>query len=159
LLLSINMKFVSPVPRENSCEITSTKTVNLSRIDKVTLLSTSPGSKTSKEKSFTLNINCEQKSTGNTIYYWFNPRSSTDGTPGVLLNSDSTSSGGAQNVNTIIKENGIPVNFYDYEAKSFIVDANKLNKEINLTADYYRTTDDITIGTVRGLLEVVIQEE
>ncbi|MCE0343149.1 hypothetical protein LVW04_25435, partial [Klebsiella pneumoniae] len=60
---------------------------------------------------------------------------------------------------TIIKENGIPVNFYDYEAKSFIVDANKLNKEINLTADYYRTTDDITIGTVRGLLEVVIQEE
>ncbi|HHC4060169.1 TPA: hypothetical protein ACN7IM_002779, partial [Klebsiella pneumoniae] len=45
------------------------------------------------------------------------------------------------------------------EAKSFIVDANKLNKEINLTADYYRTTDDITIGTVRGLLEVVIQEE
>ncbi|HBW1371027.1 TPA: fimbrial protein, partial [Klebsiella pneumoniae] len=113
----------------------------------------------SKEKSFTLNINCEQKSTGNTIYYWFNPRSSTDGTPGVLLNSDPTSSGGAQNVNTIIKENGIPVNFYDYEAKSFIVDANKLNKEINLTADYYRTTDDITIGTVRGLLEVVIQEE
>ncbi|SBY33600.1 putative fimbrial subunit protein [Klebsiella pneumoniae] len=77
----------------------------------------------------------------------------------LILQLSKSSIYSTKSVNTIIKENGIPVNFYDYEAKSFIVDANKLNKEINLTADYYRTTDDITIGTVRGLLEVVIQEE
>ncbi|MDS6897032.1 hypothetical protein ACJWV3_25185, partial [Klebsiella pneumoniae] len=40
--------------------------------------------------------------------------------------------------------------------------SNDLNKTINLTADYYRQSDnsnDVTMGLVKGMMEVVIQEE
>ncbi|EOG9854015.1 fimbrial protein, partial [Klebsiella pneumoniae] len=47
---------------------------------------------------------------------------------------------------------------YNYKINT----SNDLNKTINLTADYYRQSDnsnDVTMGLVKGMMEVVIQEE
>ncbi len=53
--------------------------------------------------------------------------------------------------------------FYDTDNYNYKINtSNDLNKTINLTADYYRQSDnsnDVTMGLVKGMMEVVIQEE
>ena len=53
--------------------------------------------------------------------------------------------------------------FYDMDKYKYKINSSSdLKKTINLTADYYRQSDntnDVTMGFVKGMIEVVIQEE
>ncbi|MEX7671604.1 fimbrial protein, partial [Klebsiella pneumoniae] len=69
----------------------------------------------------------------------------------------------AKNVGVIFKLSGNPVTFYDMDKYKYKINSSSdLKKTINLTADYYRQSDntnDVTMGFVKGMIEVVIQEE
>ena len=76
-----------------------------------------------------------------------------------MLSGDSA----ASNVGIIFKISGSPIVFYDTDNYKYdIITNSDLSKTINLTADYYRMSDsssEITSGSVKGMLEVIIQEE
>lgn len=146
--------------REGSCEITPQggSTVNLQPIDLTLLKGISQGAVTGKQKEFTLDVTCPDSSVGFDYRYWFNPISDVSATKnGVLLNSTSELSGGAKNVGLIIKQGTTPITFFD--ASKYTITKVSKSQSLSFTADYYKVSNDVSTGSVSGMMEIVIQEK
>lgn len=142
--------------RETSCNITPRG--NLSNIELSQLNAISKGAATGKQKEFTLDINCPTSSIGNKYIYWFNPiTENSSSTDGILLNSVSTSAGGAGDVGFIIKKGTSAIKFFDYT--TYTIASTQSTQSISLTADYYKLSNTITPGSVRAIFEIILQEE
>lgn len=126
-------------------------------------MSLARGAITPSQKTIAMNISCPNDSIGNTVTYWFNPIGGVSVSGNGIVDNMFTGSDAANNVGIIFKLSGSPVVFYDTDAYNYKINtSNDLNKTINLTADYYRQSDsspDITLGFVKGMMEVVIQED
>lgn len=150
--------------RTTSCNTSTPQSqVTLNRIDKSKLMSLSRGAKTPSEKNIVMNINCPTSSLGNTVTYWFNPISGVSTSGDGIVDNMISGATAANNVGIIFKLAGSPVIFYDMDKYNYQISKNSdLSKTINLTADYYRASDsssDVTLGSVKVMLEVVIQED
>lgn len=150
--------------RSTSCNISTPRSqVTLNRIDKGQLMSLTRGAITPSQKTIAMNISCPNDSVGNTVTYWFNPIGGNSASGDGIVDNMLTGTTAANKVGVIFKLSGRPVVFYDTDSYSYkINNSNDLNKTINLTADYYRQSDssaDVTLGLVKGMLEVVIQED
>ncbi|HCF8248467.1 hypothetical protein LT23_02489 [Klebsiella pneumoniae] len=150
--------------RTTSCNISTPRSqVTLNRIEKTQLMSLARGATTPSQKTIAMNISCPNDSVGNTVTYWFNPIGGVSVSGNGIVDNMLTGSDAASNVGIIFKLSGSPVVFYDTDAYNYKINtSNDLNKTINLTADYYRQSDsspDITLGFVKGMMEVVIQED
>lgn len=150
--------------RTTSCNISTPRSqVTLNRIEKTLLMSLARGAITPSQKTIAMNISCPNDSIGNTVTYWFNPIGGVSVSGNGIVDNMFTGSDAANNVGIIFKLSGSPVVFYDTDAYNYKINtSNDLNKTINLTADYYRQSDsspDITLGFVKGMMEVVIQED
>lgn len=160
LMLQINLS-VGPLSyRATSCNVTPRTggTVTLSTIQASHLRSLQTGAGTGKQKDIALDINCPDSSVGTKYIYWFNPITPNSSTAhGVLMNRIDVAAGGAKDVGFILRMNNNPIKFYDYTAYKF--DKIKQHEEINLTADYYKLSNNITQGEVEAIFEVVLQEE
>lgn len=145
--------------RTTSCEINPRggSTINLQPIDLTLFKSIAQGAVTGKQKEFTLDITCPSSSVGLDHEYWFN--AITDNSPtkdGVLLNAIDVLSGGAKNVGLIIKQGTKPIKFFD--PRDYTLKVNT-SQSLNFTADYFKVDNDIDVGAVRAMMEVVIQEK
>lgn len=150
--------------RTTSCNISTPRSqVTLNRIDKTQLMSLARGAVTPSQKTIAMNISCPNDSVGNKVTYWFNPIGGMSSSGNGIVDNMLTGTGAANKVGVIFKLSGSPVTFYDTDSYYYkINNSNDLNKTINLTADYYRQSDsiaDVTLGLVKGMLEVVIQED
>lgn len=150
--------------RTTSCNISTPRSqVTLNRIDKGQLMSLARGATTPAQKTIAMNISCPNDSVGNTVTYWFNPIGGISASGDGIVDNMLTGTGAANKVGVIFKLSGSPVTFYDTDSYYYqINNSNDLNKTINLTADYYRQSDssaDVTLGLVKGMMEVVIQED
>lgn len=146
--------------RETSCNVTPRggSTINLSNIELSQLNAITKGAATGKQKEFTLDINCPTTSIGNKYIYWFNPiTENSSSADGVLLNSVSTSAGGARDVGFIIKKGTSAIKFFDYT--TYTIAQTQSTQSISLTADYYKLSSTITPGRVRAIFEIILQEE
>lgn len=163
LLVSINLKSGTINFKETSCDISvsGSRQITLKRIDKSELMAVSRGGITSAQKNITLNVTCPTDSIGSTISYWFNPlgRESSSGN-GIIDNMISGVTA-ASNVGIIFKKDNTPLTFYDLNGTYQFAKAQK-EQTINVTADYYRHSNnptDITPGSVKAIMEIVIQED
>lgn len=150
--------------RKTSCNISTPRSiVTLNRIDKSQLMSISRGATTPSQKTIPMNIDCPSDSIGNTVTYWFNPIGGISSYGNGIVNNMLSGDSAASNVGIIFKISGSPIVFYDTDNYKYdIITNSDLSKTINLTADYYRMSDsssEITSGSVKGMLEVIIQEE
>lgn len=162
LLLTTSLKFKSITYKGTSCyiSVSGPSQVTLDKIEKNTLMSVAQGAVTPAQKNITMNVTCPPGSTGNTLYYWFNPvaGSSTHG-EGIIDNMLAGSTA-ATNVGVIFKINSSPVTFF--ESEKYKITNTTPSQSFNFTADYYRASNsagNITAGRVKAMLEVVIQEE
>ena len=137
--------------------------MTLNRIDKGKLMSLARGAITPSQKSIPMNISCPNDSVGNTVTYWFNPVGGISASGDGIVDNMITGSDAANKVGIIFKLSGSPVVFYDTDSYNYKINtSNDLNKTINLTGDYYRQSDsstDVTMGLVKGMMEMVIQED
>ena len=159
---SITIKDISY--RTTSCNISTPRSqVTLNRIDKGQLMSLARGAVTPSQQTIAMNISCPNDSVGNKVTYWFNPIGGISTSGNGIVDNMLTGTGAANKVGVIFKLSGTPVTFYDTDSYYYKINtSNDLNKTINLTADYYRQSDsitDVTLGLVKGMLEVVIQED
>lgn len=150
--------------RTTSCNVSTPRSqVTLNRIDKNQLISLARGAITPSQKTIAINISCPTDSIGNTLTYWFNPIGGGSASGNGIVDNMLTGMDAANKVGIIFKLSGNPVVFYDTDNYHYKINTNNdLNKTISLTADYYRQSDsstDITTGFVKGMLEVVIQED
>lgn len=147
--------------RTKSCNIsTPSSQVTLNRITKSKLMSLSQGAVTPSQKTIAMNISCPSDSIGNTLKYWFNPVGAVSASGDGIMENMLTGDTAASNVGIIFKLSERPIVFYDSDSYSYKISNNtQLTKKIELTADYYRMTNEITDGNVKSMLEVVIQEE
>ncbi|MGH5435021.1 fimbrial protein, partial [Klebsiella pneumoniae] len=150
--------------RNTSCNISTPRSqVTLNRIDKGQLMSIARGAITPSQKDIAMNVSCPNDSVGSSLTYWFNPIGGISTSGDGIVDNMLTGADAAKNVGVIFKLSGTPVTFYDTDKYKYkIHSSSDLNKTINLTADYYRQSDninDITMGLVKGMIEVVIQEE
>lgn len=158
-LLKINATLGPFTYKDTSCNVTPSNgsTVMLSSIEASQLIATSQGGFTGKQKNINLNISYPDSSTGTQYTYWFNPITENSvSIDGVLLNSISKTSGGAQNVGFIIKKGTSAIKFYDYTSYS-IPNISK-SQTITLTADYYKLSNTVTPGKVQAIFEIILQE-
>ncbi|HDS9534428.1 fimbrial protein [Klebsiella variicola] len=150
--------------RTTSCNISTPRSqVTLNRIDKGQLMSLARGAITPSQKTIAMNISCPNDSVGNTLTYWFNPIGGVSASGNGIVDNMLVGSDAANKVGVIFKLSGSPVVFYDTDSYNYKINtSNDLNKTINITADYYRQSDssaDVTMGLVKGMMEVVIQED
>lgn len=150
--------------RETSCNISTPRSqVTLNRIDKGQLMSIARGATTPSQKDIAMNISCPNDSVGSSLIYWFNPIGGVSTSGDGIVDNMLTGTDAANNVGVIFKLSGNPVTFYDTDKYKYKINSSSdLKKTINLTADYYRQSDnsnDVTMGLVKGMIEVVIQEE
>ena len=100
---------------------------------------------------------------GNTVTYWFNPVGSASSAGDGIVDNMLSGAIAANKVGIIFKLSGSPIVFYDMDKYNYkITNSSMLYNTINLTADYYRSSDvssDVTTGNVKAMLEVVIQED
>lgn len=160
LMLQINLSVGALNYRATSCNVTprTGSTVTLSTIQASDLRSLSAGAATGKQKDIVLDIDCPDSSVGTKYTYWFNPITpNSSSTYGVLLNRIDTAAGGSKDVGFILKMNNNPIKFYDYSTYKF--NSIRKHEEINLTADYYKLSNNITQGDVEAIFEVVLQED
>ena len=146
--------------RSSTCEINSRSgsMINLQPVDLTLLKSLSQGAATGKQKEFTLDVTCPDTSIGLNYIYWFNAITDTSPTKdGVLLNATDVLSGGAKNVGLIVKQGTKPIKFFDTE--SYTIKRVGTSQSLDFIADYFKINNDIDTGTVRAMMEVVIQEE
>lgn len=146
--------------RESTCEINSRSgsMINLQSMDLTLLKSLSQGAATGKQKEFTLDVTCPDTSVGLNYIYWFNAITDPSSTKeGVLLNANDVLSGGAKNVGLIIKQETKPIRFFD--TSSYMIKNVSKSQSLDFTADYFKVDNDVSTGTVRAMLEVIIQEE
>ncbi|PEX87149.1 fimbrial protein [Klebsiella sp. KG9] len=160
--LSITIKDINY--RTTSCNISTPRSqVTLNRIDKGQLMSLPRGATTPAQKNIPMNISCPNDSVGNTVTYWFNPVGGISTSGDGIVDNMLTGSDAANKVGIIFKLSGSPVVFYDTDSYYYKINtSNDLNKTINLTTDYYRQSDsssDVTMGLVKGMVEIVLQEE
>ena len=160
--ISISIKNINY--RTTSCNISTPRSqVTLNRIDKGQLMSLARGATTPAQKTIPMNISCPNDSVGNTVTYWFNPIGGMSTSGDGIVDNMLTGTEAANKVGVIFKLSGSPVVFYDTDSYNYKINtSNDLNKTINLTADYYRQSDsstDVTLGLVKGMMEVVIQED
>ncbi|WP_434660525.1 fimbrial protein [Klebsiella sp. MISC125] len=160
--LSITIKDINY--RTTSCNISTPQSqVTLNRIDKGQLMSLPRGATTPAQKNISMNISCPNDSVGNTVTYWFNPVGGISTSGDGVVDNMLTGSDAANKVGIIFKLSGSPVVFYDTDSYKYKINTtNDLNKTINLTTDYYRQSDsssDVTMGLVKGMVEIVIQED
>ena len=161
-LLRVDIAIGSLTYRDTSCEINSRggNTVNLPNIDLTLLKSMPQGAVTGKQKEFTLDITCPNSSVGLNYIYWFNGISDLSPTAdGVLLNSINELSGGAKDVGLIIKQGTKPIKFFDYDNDDYRIRNVGKTQSLSFSADYYKITNNIGVGAVRAMMEVIIQEE
>lgn len=159
-LLKININLSSIRFKETTCNVNPRggSTVMLQSIDVSQLKALGQGAATGKQKKITLDISCPDSEVGLNYLYWFNPiteNSST--TDGVLLNALPS---GAKNVGFIIKKGASPIKFYDLDSYEYRSMAK--NQTLELTADYYKLSDDVSVGTtgeVKGQFEIILQEK
>ncbi|EMX2778452.1 fimbrial protein [Klebsiella variicola] len=161
-IISIAIKNITY--RTTSCNITTPRSqVTLNRIDKGQLMSLARGATTPAQKTIAMDISCPNDSVGNTVTYWFNPVGGISASGDGIVDNMLTGSDAANKVGIIFKLSNSPVVFYDTDSYNYKINTtNDLNKTINLTADYYRQSDsssDVTMGLVKGMMEVVIQED
>uniref|UniRef100_A0A483TKJ5 Fimbrial protein n=1 Tax=Klebsiella pneumoniae TaxID=573 RepID=A0A483TKJ5_KLEPN len=137
--------------------------VTLNRIDKSKLMSLSRGAQTPAEKKIVMNIDCPTSSIGNTVTYWFNPIGGVSTSGDGIVDNMISGATAANNVGIFFKLAGSPVIFYDMDKYNYkITNSSMLSNTISMTADYYRASDnnsDVTLGNVKAMLEVVIQED
>ncbi|TDJ92615.1 fimbrial protein [Klebsiella pneumoniae] len=150
--------------RDTSCNISTPRSqVTLNRIDKGKLMSIARGATTPSQKDIAMNVSCPNDSVGNSLTYWFNPIGGISASGDGIVDNILTGTDAAKNVGVIFKLSGNPVTFYDMDKYKYKINSSSdLKKTINLTADYYRQSDntnDVTMGFVKGMIEVVIQEE
>ncbi|HGH3414065.1 fimbrial protein [Klebsiella pneumoniae] len=150
--------------RTTSCNISTPHSqVTLNRIDKSKLMSLSRGAQTPAEKKIVMNIDCPTSSIGNTVTYWFNPIGGVSTSGDGIVDNMISGATAANNVGIIFKLAGSPVIFYDMDKYNYkITNSSMLSNTISMTADYYRASDnnsDVTLGNVKAMLEVVIQED
>lgn len=150
--------------RTTSCNVSTPRSqVTLNRIDKGQLMSLSRGAITPSQKTIPMNISCPNDSVGNTVTYWFNPIGGISASGDGVVDNMLTGSDAVNKVGIIFKLSGSPVVFYDTDSYYYKINtSNDLNKTINLTGDYYRQSDsstDVTMGLVKGMMEMVIQED
>lgn len=161
LLYTTNIKLKNTKYQATSCDISpSSSQITLNRIKKSALMSVTRGGVTAEQKNILLTINCPAGSIGNTLMYWFNPVGGASASGDGIIDNMITDDTGAKNVGIIFKQTGTPLVFYDMESYSFNNAAT--SQVINLTADYYRqsnSSDAITNGRVKAMMEVVIQEQ
>lgn len=159
VLLRVNFDLGPVSYRESSCDLNlrGGNPIKLKNITLTKLKGVSPGTATGQQQNIVLDMNCPSSSVGTNYMYWFNPIGGTSAVDGVLPNMIKTSSGGAKDVGLIIKQGNSAVRFYDYS--SYTISKVKASQQINLSADYYRFSSDISQGGVQGLLEVVLQEQ
>lgn len=159
VLLRVNFDLGPVSYRESSCDLNlrGGNPIKLKNITLTKLKGVSPGTATGQQQNIVLDMNCPSSSVGTNYMYWFNPIGGTSAVDGVLPNMIKTSSGGAKDVGLIIKQGNSAVRFYDYS--SYTISKVKASQQINLSADYYRFSSDISQGSVQGLLEVVLQEQ
>lgn len=159
-LFRLEIKIGKLIYRTGSCDITPRggSTINLQPIDLTLLKGMSQGAVTGKQEEFTLDITCTGSSVGLRYRYWFNPISdaSTE-KDGVLLNSINELSGGAKNVGLIVKQGTKPIVFFDTD--NYEIKKTSAFQSLDFTADYYKVANDISAGTVRAMMEVIIQEK
>lgn len=159
-----SIKFKDINYRNTSCNISTPRSqVTLNRIDINQLMSLSRGSTTPAQKTIALNIDCPSASTGNTVTYWFNPVGSASSAGDGIVDNMLSGAIAANKVGIIFKLSGSPIVFYDMDKYNYkITNSSMLYNTINLTADYYRSSDvssEVTTGNVKAMLEVVIQED
>ncbi|MCU8666641.1 fimbrial protein, partial [Klebsiella pneumoniae] len=110
-----------------------------------------------------MNIDCPTSSIGNTVTYWFNPIGGVSTSGDGIVDNMISGATAANNVGIIFKLAGSPVIFYDMDKYNYkITNSSMLSNTISMTADYYRASDnnsDVTLGNVKAMLEVVIQED
>lgn len=143
--------------KQTSCNITprNGNTVILDKITAAQLKATPQGGDTGKQKNIRLDIDCPSTEVGKNYLYWFNPISENSPTKdGVLLNDISS---GVRGVGLIIKQENKPITFYDLN--KYKISNIKNNQSLNLTADYYLMSNDVTSGAVKGQFEVILQEK
>jgi type 1 fimbria pilin len=145
--------------RQTSCNVSvnGPNIIRLETIQKSELMSSAQGN-TSKKKDIAINVSCPADIVGKKVNYWFNPRGVTS-QEGVVNNMLSGPTA-ASNVGVIFKIGTNAISFFDISKYAF--SKVKQSETINLTADYYRQSNnaaDITSGRVKAMLEVIIQEE
>lgn len=150
--------------RSSSCNISTPRSqVTLNRIDINQLMSLSRGAVTPAQKTIAMNIDCPSASIGNTVTYWFNPVGAASTAGDGIVDNMLSGAIAASKVGIIFKLAGSPVVFYDMDKYNYkITNSSMLSNTINLTADYYRSSDvssEVTTGNVKAMLEVVIQED
>lgn len=165
LLYSISgIKFKDINYRNTSCNISTPHSqVTLNRIDINQLRSLSRGAVTPAQKTIAMNIDCPTASMGNTVTYWFNPVGAASSAGDGIMDNMLSGAIAANKVGIIFKLEGSPVVFYDMDKYKYKITNNSmLSNTINLTADYYRSSDsssEVTTGNVKAMLEVIIQED
>ncbi|HBR1265140.1 fimbrial protein [Klebsiella quasipneumoniae] len=159
VLLRVNFDLGPVSYRASSCNLNlrGGNPIKLKNITLTKLKGVSPGTATGQQQEIVLDMNCPASSIGTNYMYWFNPIGGTSSVDGVLPNMIPTSNGGAKDVGLIIKKGNSAVRFYDYS--SYTLNNVKASQQINLSADYYRFSSDISQGNVQGLIEVVLQEQ
>ena len=163
LLVSVNLKSGTINYKETSCDISvsGSSQVTLKKIEKSELMSVTRGGATSAQKNITMKVSCPKDSIGNTVTYWFNPIGGASKSGNGVIDNMLTGATAASNVGIIIKKDNTPVTFYDLNNSYKFSKAQDI-QYIDLTADYYRITDNaenITAGNVKAVMEVIIQEE
>ena len=159
-LLRANLTFGPFTYRQTSCDIKTLggSTVTLDKIKVSTLLNTLAGTATGKQKPFTVQVDCPKSSVGNEFIYWFNPLTENSSSQnGVLLNSIPVTAGGAQGTGFILKQDMSPVKFYDYSTYKIL--SAKTTQQMTFNVDYIRTSDTVTVGPVRAMFEIILQEK
>ncbi|MFK3709077.1 fimbrial protein [Leclercia adecarboxylata] len=158
-LLRANLTFGPFTFRQTSCDIKAVggSTITLDKIKVSKLVATLSGTATGNQKSFTMQVDCPKTSVGNSFIYWFNPLTENSSSKnGVLLNSIPTTAGGAGGTGFILKQDMSPIKFYDYTSYSIL--SAKATQQLTFNADYIRTGETVTVGQVRAMFEIVLQE-
>lgn len=158
-LLRVNINLGGVQYKNTTCNITPEggNTVRLQSIEASQLKALSRGSATGKQKDIKLKIDCPTSEVGTKYMYWFNPITENSTTEaGVLKNN---APGGPGEVGIIIKQDNKAIKFYDTDTYS--IASVKQTQWMTLTADYYKFSDNIKIGTgeVMGIFEIILQEK
>lgn len=159
ILLRVTLNLGTVKYRETSCNLTPRggNVVKLDPIKLADLKKINSPSATGKGKDVILDMTCPAEAQKLSYNYWFNPVSGSDTANGILYNATSPAAGGAQDVGFIVKQGSAVVKFYDYD--DYQITNTQATQEIKFNIDYYRFSNNITQGTVTGLLEVILQEK
>lgn len=162
LLLAATINLNNMIYKNTSCNISvsGSNRIILNKIAKSTLMSIPRAGITPSQKNITMNVDCPTGSQGGSFMYWFNPIGNVSASGDGIIDNILTGATAAKNVGVIFKMNSNPVVFYDMD-KYKIANAGA-HQNFNITADYYRASNnaaDITNGSVKAMMEVVIQEE